>query len=265
MHLLGGVATVAVAFPFLPRRARLSLKARWSRQLLGALGASLRVDGVPAAGGLLVANHVSWLDIFAINALAPTAFVAKDEVRCWPVIGWLCGRTETLFMARGSRAGAARTKARIGDFLGRRWRVGVFPEGTTSCGDRVLPFHSALFQAAIDAGIAVAPVVLRYTDGEGRPSPAAAYVGETSLWQSLRAVAGARGLTAHVAFLPTLDATGSERRHLAAHAHRLIASRLARPRADREAETPGDLPAAPPSGCRPTGNPNPAPAASPPA
>jgi 1-acyl-sn-glycerol-3-phosphate acyltransferase len=259
------VATVAFVFPFLPRAARLSLKARWSRQLFDALGIQLRVAGRPAASGLFVANHISWLDIFAINALAPTAFVAKAEVRHWPVIGWLCVRTETIFMARGSRAAAVQAKEEMLVALRQRWRVGIFPEGTTGFGDVLLPFHGALFQAGIDAGARIAPVVIRYTGVDGQPSRSAAYVGETSLWESLREILKTDGLAAHVAFLPTIDASDSDRRHLAAHAHRLIASRLARPGGDRAADTPDGLPAAPPSAGHPTDIPSPAPADSLPA
>lgn len=256
---------MALVFPFLPRTAHLALKARWSRQLLDAMGIRLRVAGKPAAAGLVIANHISWLDIYAINALAPTAFVAKDELRAWPLIGWLCAKTDTIFLERGSRAGAARAKAHITEALGRHWRVGVFPEGTTGYGDGVLPFHAALFQAAIDADAPIAPVALRYTGPDGKRSLAPAYVGDTSLWQCLRAIATAGGLTVHLAFLPAFPAAGQDRRHLAAHSHRLIASRVARPGDDKEVERPGDLPGALPSGCLPTDSPNPAPAVSPPA
>ena len=265
LHLLWGAATVACVFPFLPRTTRLALKACWSRQLFDALGIRLRVAGEPPLGGLVVANHISWLDIYAINALAPTAFVAKDEVRNLPLIGWLCVKTETIFLMRGSRAGAGRAKEDMIGALGRRWRVGVFPEGTTGFGDCVRPFHGALFQAAIDAEVHIAPTVLRYTGDDGRISLAPAYVGDTSLWQCLRAIAAADGLTAHVAFLPAFPAAGLDRRHLAAHAHHLIASRLARPGDDTAVETPDDRPDAPPSGCLPTGSPSQAPAGSLPA
>lgn len=274
MHLLWGVATVAVAFPFLPRRARLALKARWSRQLLDCLGVRLYVTGSPLAGGLFVANHISWLDIYAINAAAPTAFVSKAEVRQWPIIGWLSLRTETLFLQRGSRAAAARIKEDMIEALRRRWRVGLFPEGTTSFGEGVMPFHGALFQAAIDAGVRLAPVALRYVGADGRASGEAAYVGDTSLGESLLAIARASHLSVAVTFLPSLDAAASDRRHLAAHAHRMIAHALTagltpnpmvRPGDDKAVETPAGPPGAPWSDCRPTDSPNPGPAASLPA
>jgi len=228
LHLLWGVAMVAAAFPLLPLGARLHLKARWSRQLLEVLGVRLNRAGKPLAGGLLVANHISWLDILAINAAAPTTFLSKDEVRHWPMIGWLATRVGTLFLERGSRSAAQRARERLIEELRRGCRVGVFPEGTTGYGDHVMPFHGALFQAAIDAGVHVAPVLLRYTDAAGKPTTAAAYVDDTSLWECLRSIVAASGMTAHVDFLPAIDTAGTDRRHLAHHCHQAIAHALAK-------------------------------------
>jgi 1-acyl-sn-glycerol-3-phosphate acyltransferase len=259
------VATATCAFPFLTHRWQLALKARWSRQLFQALGVQLRVSGTPIDGGLFVANHVSFLDIYAINALAPAAFVAKDEVRHWPLIGWLSARAETIFLERGSRSAAVRTKEQLVEQLRLRRRIGVFPEGTTSDGSSVQPFHGALFQAAIDAGVRVAPVAIRYTNAKGDLSLAPAYVGDTSLWQCFRAIVTSGGLTAHASFLPTLDATTADRRHLAHRAHTAIAhaltpSRSAPPGIHTEAGRSGDLPDGLPSALHPTDSPSPAPA-----
>ncbi len=236
LHLLWGMATVALAFPLLPVNIRQRLKVRWSRQLLDALGVRLRVAGTPHVGALLVANHISWLDVYAINALLPTTFVSKDEVRSWPVIGWLSAHTGTIFMERGSRNAAMRAKERLADELRMRNCVSVFPEGSTSQGDSVLPFHGALFQSAIDARAPVAPTALHYRGRNGELSRAAAYVGDTSLWQSLRAIITASDLTAHVCFLPAIDPNGQNRRHLAHLAHHLVAGQLDLSRAQVPAE-----------------------------
>lgn len=228
IHLLMGVALVAAVFPLVARPTGLAVKARWSRKLLDILGIRLQVEGAPADHGLLVANHISWLDIFAINAAAPSTFVSKDDVLRWPVIGWLAARVGTLFIERGSRAAAARTKERMIEALRRGDRVAVFPEGTTGFGDQVLPFHGALFQSAIDAGVAVAPALIRYQDADGHPSRATAYVGETTFQECFRSVVRASGLTVRVRFLPVLDAATTDRRHLAHHAHQAIAHELAK-------------------------------------
>lgn len=267
LHLFWGVASATV-FPRLPERARLFLKSRWSRQLLEILGVRLDLSGATPAHGLLIANHISWLDIYAINALAPTIFLSKDEVRHWPLIGWLASRVGTLFLERGSRAAALRAKEHLIAELRAGRLVGVFPEGTTGYGDHVMPFHAALFQSAIDAAVAVMPALIRYTDQQGRPSLAAAYVGETSLWECVRSIVATSGLTVHIAFLPAVATAGAERRHLAHHSHQVISHALATltpslavPLDGHMAtETPVDLRDEPLSGSLPTGSPNPVPA-----
>jgi 1-acyl-sn-glycerol-3-phosphate acyltransferase len=280
LHLLWGAATVALVYPWSTLAFRRALKRRWSRQLVGMLG--LRLDKVGPGGtvhGLLVANHISWLDIFVINALAPAAFVSKDDVRAWPLIGWLCSRTETIFLARGSRAAAQETRERMIADLRAGTPVAVFPEGTTTGGERLLPFHAALFQGAIDAGVPVMPLALRYLAADGRPSRAPAYDGDVTLWESLREIVRSAGLTAQLRVLAPLPSADLDRRHLAARCHQTIAFHLghsdamaggepiaspsAGPTGRRASGTPGGLPAGSPSGSPPTDSPNPAPAACP--
>jgi 1-acyl-sn-glycerol-3-phosphate acyltransferase len=261
----------ATLFQWLPERNRLFLKARWSRQLLDVLGVRFQACGTPPARGLLVANHISWLDIFAINVLAPTTFLSKDDVRRWPVIGWFADQVGTLFLERGSRAAARRAKEHLIAELRTSRLVGVFPEGTTGFGDHVMPFHAALFQSAIDAGVSILPALVRYTDRLGQHSIAAAYVGETSLWECMRSIATTSGLTAHVTFLPAVETAGADRRHLAHHSHQLISHALATfipnhpapPAAHKEAGILAGPPIERPSGNRPTGNQNQAPENSP--
>lgn len=274
LHLLSGLAMVAVIFPTLRSRGRLVLKARWSSQLLNMLGVRLQVGGTPVQSGLLVANHISWLDIFAINALAPTAFVAKDDVRRWPLIGRLSVLADTLFIERGSRSAAQRTREHLVERLRQGCLVGVFPEGTTGFGDKVLPFHGALFQAAIDAQVPVRPVVLHYADAADNPARAPAYVGETSFWECFRAIATTSGLKARVTFLSNIEVAANDRRHLAHHAHQVIARALAEqlmpnravlPAYGMATEIPFCPPVVPPSGVHPKGSQNPGPTGSPPA
>lgn len=224
LHLLWGAATVAVVYPWLAARFRRALKRRWSRQLLETLGIRLKVGSggtaLPARG-MLVCNHISWLDIYVINALTPAAFVSKDDVKHWLLIGWLCAHTETIFLERGSRAAAQRTREMMIGHLQSGVHVAVFPEGTTTGGDRVLPFHAALFQSAIDAAVPVVPLALRYTDHAGNPSRAPAYDGEITLWQCLRAIVRAEGVGAHLSVLdPMVVAT--DRRALAIGCHAAI-------------------------------------------
>lgn len=230
LHLGYGLAIVALVYPLIGRPLQLELKQRWSRQMLGILGVRLCGDAaIPAAPALLVANHVSWLDIFVINALAPAAFVCKAEVRAWPLIGWLCERTETVFMPRGSRSAAKQTSEIVALRLRQGWRVAVFPEGTTSDGSAILPFHGALLQGAIDAGCRVLPLALRYMDADGRLSTTATYCGDTTLPQSLRRIAAAPCLHVRLDVLPPLDGRGAKRRRLAAAAWQAVQHALSQP------------------------------------
>ncbi|MDT3736690.1 MAG: lysophospholipid acyltransferase family protein [Denitratisoma sp.] len=233
LHLGYGLATAALVYPAIGRPARLKLKQRWSRQLLGMLGVRLSIDAaMPASPALLVANHVSWLDIYVINALAPAAFVCKAEVRDWPLIGWLCERTETVFMPRGSRSAAKQAGEIVALRLRQGWRVGVFPEGTTTDGSGLLPFHAALLQGAIDADCLVQPLALRYLDERGQATAAAAYCGDTTLLQSLCRIAALPCLEVRLDVLPPLDGRGAERRRLAAQAEMAIGRALNRPLRD---------------------------------
>jgi 1-acyl-sn-glycerol-3-phosphate acyltransferase len=240
LHLLWGAATVRVVYPWIDARFRRALKRRWSRQLLEALGIRLKVGARGTAWpghfsdvgtalperGLVVCNHISWLDIYVINALTPAAFVSKDDVKHWPLIGWLCAHTETIFLARGSRAAAQRTRETMIGHLQAGVHVAVFPEGTTTGGDRVLPFHAALLQSAIDAETPIIPLALRYTDRHGNPSRAPAYDGDITLWQCLRAIARAGGLTADLRVLEAIDTASCNRRELSLHCRETIAWHL---------------------------------------
>lgn len=257
LHLIGGALIVLLVYPGSTHARRLMLRQRWSRQLLEMLGVALEVGAGAAAirapRGMLVANHVSFLDIFAINALAPACFVAKDDVRSWPLIGWMSSRTDTIFIERGSRRAAQLTRENLVGHLRDGKRVVVFPEGTTSDGHQVLPFHGALLQSAIDAGVAVTPLALRYTDAAGEQSAAADYIGDTSLAACLWSIACADGLAVRIETLPMLPTTATDRRHLAAQAHRAVTHALkyalnpnptASPAADRAGAPPDGLPAA---------------------
>ncbi len=244
LHLGCGLAAAALVYPLVGRPTRLRMKRRWSRQLLGMLGVRLQAEAASLPSpALLVANHVSWLDIHVINTLAPAAFVCKAEVREWPFIGWLCERTETVFMPRDSRSAAKQTSEIVALRLRQGWRVAVFPEGTTSDGGEVLPFHGALLQGAIDADCHVQPLALRYVGEDGQPSAAPAYCGDTTLLQSLCRVASMPRLEARLDVLPPLDGRGAERRKLAAAAEAAIRHALNRTARDGEqtAESCGRL------------------------
>lgn len=229
LHLLTGTLVVLLAFGWASQARRRALRQRWSARLLTILGVRLEVHGAPIAPGcMVVANHISWLDIYAISAVAPAAFVSKAEVRDWPFIGWLAARNETVFLRRGSRGHARIVNGQIAKILAAGGWVGVFPEGTTSDGSHVQHFHGALLQPAMDAAHPVQAVTVSYLGSDGRRSTAPAYVGDTSLGQCLAAIIRERGLVARIVADPPIRTdAASDRRALAHQTRNMIAARVA--------------------------------------
>lgn len=228
LHLAAGLLLVGGAFPLLGPASRQRLKASWARRLLGIMGIELRVVGTVPDGALLVANHISWLDIFVISAARPTAFVAKAEIGQWPLLGWLAGKVDTLFIVRGSRHHAQHIAHEMTARLRAGHSVAVFPEGTTSDGRQVMPFHAALLQPAISAGQPVQPLAIRYRGPNGDYTETPAYIGEVSLGDSIRRTLTQPGMVAELLVLPAIpvDAT-SNRRQLAKTAEETIRQAVA--------------------------------------
>ncbi|MFV0132425.1 lysophospholipid acyltransferase family protein [Streptomyces sp. HMX87] len=216
--LLAGVALSPLG-PRIPA----GLVRRWCRWLVRAAGVRVRITGAaaPAGGLLLVANHVSWLDIPLLAAVRPARMLAKTEIRRWPVAGPLAARGGALFIERDRLRALPGTVARIAEVLRGGTAVAVFPEGSTWCGRASGPFRRAVFQAALDAGVPVQPVRIRYS-AEGRSlSTAPAFVGEDTLLASLWRVASARGLVAEARVCPVIPP--------GAHPDRRSLARAARP------------------------------------
>jgi 1-acyl-sn-glycerol-3-phosphate acyltransferase len=216
-HVLAGVATVLLRFPALDAAARQQRVQRWSAQLLRHLGVELRTQGLPKPGAkLLVANHISWLDIAAIHAVLPEArFVSKADVKHWPVLGTLVAGVGTLFIEREKKRDALRVVHQMAEAMRAGDTVAVFPEGTTADGRTLLPFHANLLQAAIATETAIQPVALRFSDAHGAVSRAAEFLGETTLLQSLWRIAAAQSLVVSVSVLPPQATAHADRRALA--------------------------------------------------
>lgn len=219
--------TVALAFNWLDDEARGKRRRDWSRKLLAILGIELQCNaGQLPEGCLIVSNHISWVDIFAINALVPAAFISKAEVRHWPAIGWLASRNDTVFLRRGSRGHARIVNAEIAALMDAGKAVALFPEGTTTNGTHVQHFHAALLQPAISAGRPVVPLAISYHNADGTRSLAAAYDGDVSLGQSMISIASARSLTVRLQFAEAIDTNKiPERRIVALRAREAIISR----------------------------------------
>jgi len=211
------------------------MRHRWSADLLRKLDIRLQRNGPPPSSGcLLVANHVSWLDIFVINSLAPAGFISKAEVRRWPAIGWMAARNDTLFLRRGNRHHAELISRDIGAMLQAGHDVALFPEGMTTDGTGVRHFHAKLLQPAITYGCPVQGLAIRYRTADDRYCAAASYDGGISLWQSLKSIIAEPVIIARVDMLEAVvPPPGTDRRELANELQAQIAAYVENTKTDQ--------------------------------
>ena len=223
-----GLWLAGLVMPRLDAAGRHATVQRWSVRMLRCLGVTVRVTGSAHPGAvLMVANHVSWLDIPALHASAPRArFVSKSNIAHWPLLGRLARAGGTLFIERERKRDALRVVHEVADALRQSDAVAVFPEGTTGAGHDVLPFHANLLQAAIATATVVQPIVLRYSEPGLPVSIAAQYIDDTTLAESLMKVCRARGLVVDVRFLPAEPVGQADRRTLAETLRGRIADEL---------------------------------------
>lgn len=230
LHLVCGFLIVATYLNRLPQPRRQRQMLRWSRQALGLLAIRVEVMGAlpdpSVQKTLFVANHITWIDIWAIKSRFPLHFVAKSEIRGWPLLGRLAHATDTIFIERHRRHATGKAVAELRQALEHNENLCFFPEGTTTDGTELKAFKPSLLQAAIDASATVQPLAIRYTHPDGSCNTAVAYHGETTLLQSLRAVLKQRNITVQLIFAPPIAAAGQQRRQLAQQARSAIAALL---------------------------------------
>jgi 1-acyl-sn-glycerol-3-phosphate acyltransferase len=220
----GAVLLLAALFvpvlALLPQRKLVVVQRGLARAVLAALDVEHSSTGkIPQRSALLVANHVSWLDVIVILAHAPARLLAKREVRGWPLIGRLAATLGTVFVDRSKPKSLPATVARIRSTIAGGGVVAVFPEGTTWCGRMGGTFRPAMFQAAIDAGVPVVPVRLAFAQA-GVVTTVAAFIGNETLLASLRRVVAARDLSVSLRAHPQLHPVACE---LRAHPRRVLA------------------------------------------
>lgn len=213
--VLIGLLIQSFVFFWIKPNIKHKIIAIWSRVVLQVLGIRLNTvttnAGIHASyselnlsshkneAALYVSNHISWLDILAIQSVDPVVFVAKSEIKSWPVLGWLVALAGTCFINRSRRSTLLRVHSTLTAYLQAKQSICIFPEGTTTDGQQILPFHASLFQAAIDAGVKVQPIYLHYSH------KSAAYIDNISLLASVYSVLTAPALSITVLKLPTVS------------------------------------------------------------
>ncbi len=244
VHFAWGLFQASLLFGLYDASTRDRIISLWSAKLLKILGVRL-VSGMPPEfthGALLVANHVSWLDVFVILAAKRVHFVSKHEIRSWPIAGWLAWRAGTLFIQRARKADTARINQEMHGLLQDGAWVAVFPEGTSTDGRKLLRFLPSLFQPAVTESLPVVPACLQYQTPDGRYTEAAAYIDNVSFGKCLWRIVGEREIIVRLAFAAPIR--GSSRRELAEAAYSEIATCLGFESTDSPPGTPGDPPAA---------------------
>lgn len=230
------LAVVVCAASSLERRIRggvsgdLEARALWmqemSRRLLRVVAGKVVVKGTAPEGGMLVANHLGYVDVLALGSVMPAVFVAKSDVRAWPVFGALAQQAGTVFVQREKRTDVARCIEEMEEVLREGRRLVVFPEGTSSGGRSVLPFHTPLFEAALRSCCTLTPVAIRYMMPGGDPSTEIAYWGDMHFAPHLWNLLGHHGFTVSLEFGEALRPAEKSRAETAAKLRSWILQRL---------------------------------------
>ena len=227
LHVVRGTLITLILFPLSSLAARRAHVRSWSAQLLKILHIRLEVHGVlPECPVLVVSNHISWADIFVLDAARPLRFVSKAEVASWPLIGRLAGASETLYIERENTRAIADVVGAVAAALQQSHCVGIFPEGTTGSGEDVKRFHASFFEAARTSGVALVPAAIAYIDPSGARQAAFAYINDMSLVDSLGQILACPQTQVRLRFLAPLPTAAHSRRELAARAQDAVAQAL---------------------------------------
>jgi 1-acyl-sn-glycerol-3-phosphate acyltransferase len=228
VHIFSGLATCLLVFPWIGPARRSGHVQRWSRRVLLTFGVTVEQTGgvTVLPNTLLVANHISWVDVFVINACHPSHFVAKSEVRGWPLIGPLSALAGTVFVARARPSQLKTTVGQLANKLRAGERIACFPEGTSAAQGDLQPFRANLFEAAIEAGVPVQALAVSYVDDDGAPHASVEYIATTSLASSMLAIVQGKPIRARLQALPALGPGEATRGELAAASHAQVRAAL---------------------------------------
>lgn len=238
VHTLVGVLVVSLIFPVGTKHFKLGLIKWWCKHLLDIFNVNVISFGdeppsyKTASNNMIIANHISWIDIHAINSILPLTFIAKSDIKSWPIFGYLASKGNVLFIERGKRHHATR----IVDITTRHLKTGdnlcLFPEGTTTDGTEIMPFKGSVIQSAIEAQSTIWPVAIRYPHPDGGINTAVAYAGDTTMAQSIQQLLLQKCPVIELHFLAPISTVeisdqNINRRDLTSHIQSLISKKLA--------------------------------------
>lgn len=229
-HTLTGFIIAGLFLPIATKSLRNVLISWWCKKLIGAFNIKVIVTGDVPPGNLthamIIANHVSWADIHVLNSIIPLRYIAKADIKNWPVFGFFAKQVNTLFIDRAKKQEAMRIVDITTECLLAGDRLCLFPEGTTTDGTSVLPFKSSLIEAAIRAEVPIYPVAIHYAMPDGSANTAIAYAGDTTLKESMQNTLAIQKPVVNVHFLAPIMTKNQDRRALALLTHDLIAKQL---------------------------------------
>lgn len=231
-HVLAGLMTLSFRFPFSDQETKNRLIQNWSKKLLTIFGIQLKIKNqaiLPETPFLLASNHISWMDIHAINAFKPIRFVAKSDVESWPIFGWMAKQLGTVFIRRDNARHGRQVAEEVGGAL-KIQSVCIFPEGTSTVGEGVLPFKPNLFESAVIAQVPVYSLAISYRSAiSGAKTDVAAFVGDMGLLRSMAQILCDRRLIVELTFLQPTGSSPSapnDRKWLALQSQEAISGYL---------------------------------------
>jgi 1-acyl-sn-glycerol-3-phosphate acyltransferase len=229
-HVLVGITIVASIWSFTKRKSKMRLTKWWSKGLLKHFGVSVITHGkLPddhLANTMFLANHVSWLDIYALNSIIPLQFIAKSDINNWPILGYLVRKSGTIFINRDSRKDTSRIVITTTENLAIGGNVGFFPEGTTTDGTIIERFKSSIVQAAINAKSTIYPVAIRYPLADGNINTAVAYAGDTTMGEAMMNALKQKKTIVELHFLAPINSPTANRQKLTQAAYDAISKAL---------------------------------------
>lgn len=242
IHTIVGLTLAAVVLPLTSKTRNRKLIKWWCGGMLRAFNIKVLLHGkLPppdTSSTMFVANHISWSDIHALNSVIPLRFIAKSDIKSWPVFGYLARNSNAIFIDRVKRQEAGRLVELTKDSLLAADNVCFFPEGTTTDGtgnvhdsndlqgSPVLAFKSSVLQAVIDANAQIWPIAIRYSHPDGSINKQMAYAGDTTLIESMQNILNQKNPTVALHFLTPIQASGKNRRDLSQATYDAIVAKL---------------------------------------